>query len=94
VGAGSAQDRDRRFSQNKYFTHNKVMVINNKTVVTGSYNFSETNDENLVIIESPAIAAAYTRCFCSSNTRRTDLAACGESHRYFATVSCNGLNKV
>jgi phosphatidylserine/phosphatidylglycerophosphate/cardiolipin synthase-like enzyme len=56
------------FSQNDQndFMHNKVMVINNKTVVTGSYNFSENaeaNDENLVIIESPAIAAAYTRYF-------------------------------
>ena len=48
------------------FMHNKVMVIDNKTVVTGSYNFSENaekNDENLVIIESPLIAAAYTRYF-------------------------------
>ncbi len=56
------------FSKNDQndFMHNKVMVINNKTVVTGSYNFSENaerNDENMVIIESPVIAAAYTRYF-------------------------------
>jgi len=56
------------FSKNDQndFMHNKVMIINNKTVVTGSYNFSEnaeTNDENLVIVESPVIAAAYTRYF-------------------------------
>jgi phosphatidylserine/phosphatidylglycerophosphate/cardiolipin synthase-like enzyme len=56
------------FSKNDQndFMHNKVMIINNKTVVAGSYNFSEnaeTNDENLVVIESPVIAAAYTRYF-------------------------------
>jgi len=48
------------------FMHNKIMVIDNRTVVTGSYNFSENaerNDENMVVIESPVIAAAYTRYF-------------------------------
>jgi phosphatidylserine/phosphatidylglycerophosphate/cardiolipin synthase-like enzyme len=56
------------FSKNDQndFMHNKVMVIDNKTVVAGSYNFSENaerNDENMVVIESPVIAAAYTRYF-------------------------------
>ncbi len=46
--------------------HNKVMIIDDKTVVTGSYNFSENaekNDENVLVIQSPAIAATYTKYF-------------------------------
>ena len=48
------------------FMHNKVMIIDDKVVITGSYNFSENaelNDENMLIIESPAVAAAYDMYF-------------------------------
>ncbi len=48
------------------FMHNKVFIINDEWVVTGSYNFSENaeaNDENVLAIQSPAIAAAYTNYF-------------------------------
>ena len=48
------------------FMHNKVFIINDEWVVTGSYNFSENaeaNDENVLIIQSPPIAAAYTGYF-------------------------------
>lgn len=48
------------------FMHNKVMIIDDKTVITGSYNFSENaeaNDENLVIFESAAVAGAYDKYF-------------------------------
>ena len=48
------------------FMHNKVMIIDDKVVVTGSYNFSENaeaNDENLLIFESAAVATAYNRYF-------------------------------
>ncbi|MGZ3673232.1 MAG: phospholipase D-like domain-containing protein [Ktedonobacterales bacterium] len=44
------------------FMHNKVLVVDN-TVITGSYNFShnaELNAENLLIIESPALAETYS----------------------------------
>jgi hypothetical protein len=44
------------------FMHNKVLIINDDLVITGSYNFSENaeaNDENILRIQSPAIAAAY-----------------------------------
>jgi phosphatidylserine/phosphatidylglycerophosphate/cardiolipin synthase-like enzyme len=56
------------FSQNDQndFMHNKVLIIDNKKVVTGSYNFSEnaeTNDENMLVIESPQVATAYTSYF-------------------------------
>lgn len=43
--------------------HNKVFIIDEKIVVTGSFNFSRNadriNDENLVIIHSPELAARY-----------------------------------
>jgi phosphatidylserine/phosphatidylglycerophosphate/cardiolipin synthase-like enzyme len=44
------------------FMHNKVLVIDD-TVVTGSYNFSrsaEFNAENILFIESPALAETYS----------------------------------
>jgi len=40
-------------------------VIDNKTVITGSFNWSpaaaHTNDETLLIIDSPKVAAHFTR---------------------------------
>ncbi|HEX8995990.1 MAG TPA: phospholipase D-like domain-containing protein [Ktedonobacterales bacterium] len=48
------------------FMHNKVIVIDDHLVFTGSYNFSENaedNDETMLAIESPALAAAYTAYF-------------------------------
>jgi phosphatidylserine/phosphatidylglycerophosphate/cardiolipin synthase-like enzyme len=43
--------------------HHKVIIIDGKIVVTGSYNFSasaeQRNDENVVIIYSPQVAAKY-----------------------------------
>ena len=42
-----------------------VAVIDNKTVITGSFNWSpsaaHTNDETLLIIESPQLAKQFTR---------------------------------
>ena len=43
------------------FMHNKVIVVDD-TVITGSYNFSrnaQANAENILIIDSPALAALY-----------------------------------
>jgi len=48
------------------FMHNKVIIVDDSLVITGSYNFSENaeaNDENLLAIQSPALAAAYTAYF-------------------------------
>ena len=44
------------------FMHNKVLVVDD-TVITGSYNFSrsaELNAENILLIDSPALAEAYS----------------------------------
>ena len=48
--------------------HNKVMIIDNATVITGSFNFTHqaeaANAENLLIIRGkPALAGAYERNF-------------------------------
>ena len=45
--------------------HNKVMIIDGQTVLTGSFNFTkaaeESNAENLLILRSPQLAAQYSR---------------------------------
>lgn len=47
--------------------HDKVMIIDRETVITGSYNFTksadEGNDENALVVHSPALAEAYTQEF-------------------------------
>ncbi|HEV2235824.1 MAG TPA: phospholipase D-like domain-containing protein [Ktedonobacterales bacterium] len=48
------------------FMHNKVLIVDDHLVVTGSYNFSENaeaNDENVLVIESRAVAAAFLQYF-------------------------------
>lgn len=44
--------------------HHKVFIIDGRTVVTGSYNFSKNaeskNDENILVLRSEKIAALYT----------------------------------
>jgi phosphatidylserine/phosphatidylglycerophosphate/cardiolipin synthase-like enzyme len=48
---------------NCYTMHHKVIVIDGRVVITGSYNFTaraeDTNDENLLVLDDPALAAAY-----------------------------------
>jgi phosphatidylserine/phosphatidylglycerophosphate/cardiolipin synthase-like enzyme len=51
---------------NNDFMQNKVMIIDDRIVVTGSYNFSgnaESNDANMLIVESGAVATPYTVYF-------------------------------
>ena len=47
--------------------HNKVMIIDGKTVISGSFNFSTNADlhnaENLLVLREPALAAAYAANF-------------------------------
>jgi phosphatidylserine/phosphatidylglycerophosphate/cardiolipin synthase-like enzyme len=44
--------------------HNKIMIIDGKTVLTGSFNFTKAaennNAENLLVIQDPTLAAKYT----------------------------------
>lgn len=58
---------DVRWDTNGYAMHNKVIVVDDQTVLVGSFNFSESanqkNDENLVIVRSRAVAAQYLEEF-------------------------------
>lgn len=49
--------------------HNKVMIIDDRIVITGSFNFTkaaeEKNAENLLVIDSPALAAKYVANFAA-----------------------------
>jgi phosphatidylserine/phosphatidylglycerophosphate/cardiolipin synthase-like enzyme len=49
--------------------HNKVMVIDNQRVITGSFNFTkaaeEKNAENLLVIDDPSVASRYAANFQS-----------------------------
>ncbi len=53
--------------KNKYNMHHKVFIIDNKTVVTGSFNPTKSadtkNDENVIIIHDNKIAERFTREF-------------------------------
>jgi phosphatidylserine/phosphatidylglycerophosphate/cardiolipin synthase-like enzyme len=48
---------------NPYVMHHKVIIIDNRTVIFGSFNFSNNadkdNDENLLIVDDPALAKAF-----------------------------------
>jgi phosphatidylserine/phosphatidylglycerophosphate/cardiolipin synthase-like enzyme len=49
------------------FMHNKVIVVDERFVITGSLNFStnaeKSNDENVIIIDNPDIAKLYMQDF-------------------------------
>lgn len=56
-----------RISSNNYIMHNKFAVIDNKIVITGSYNWTasagERNDENLLVIDNENIIEKYQNQF-------------------------------
>jgi phosphatidylserine/phosphatidylglycerophosphate/cardiolipin synthase-like enzyme len=45
--------------------HNKIMIIDEETVLTGSFHFTkaaqEKNAENLLLMRDPALGAQYTQ---------------------------------
>ncbi|UCD99117.1 MAG: DUF1669 domain-containing protein, partial [Chloroflexota bacterium] len=56
-----------RLDGNPYSMHHKVIIIDGETVITGSYNFSNSaktrNDENTLVIQEAGIAARYLQEF-------------------------------
>lgn len=52
---------------NCHTMHHKVMILDERVVITGSYNFTrraeEVNDENLLIIDDPGLARAFAEEF-------------------------------
>ena len=79
AGAGVRQDG------NANLLHHKVIIIDEGTVIAGSFNFSRSaarsNDENLLIIRHPDIAALYLdewrRQWDSATRIREDMVDCG-----------------
>ncbi|MCX5815202.1 MAG: phospholipase D family protein [Proteobacteria bacterium] len=58
--------------------HNKIIIIDKQTVITGSFNFSkaaeESNAENLLIIRNPELAAIYLDNFLKHKAHSEKLA--------------------
>ena len=56
-----------RIDGNYAFMHHKVIIIDNRIVITGSLNFTDnadqSNNENVIIIDNPEIAKLYTAEF-------------------------------
>jgi phosphatidylserine/phosphatidylglycerophosphate/cardiolipin synthase-like enzyme len=52
---------------NPKFLHDKLIIVDNRYVITGSFNFSsnatENNDENVIILDNPTIANLYIQEF-------------------------------
>ena len=65
--------------------HNKVMIVDDATVVTGSFNYTwsaeHKNAENLLVIHDPALAAEYTQNWNTraARSRPLNASASGES---------------
>jgi phosphatidylserine/phosphatidylglycerophosphate/cardiolipin synthase-like enzyme len=58
--------------------HDKVMIIDGSTVITGSFNYTyraeHSNVENLLVIHDPALAAQYARHWQSGAAMTTESA--------------------
>lgn len=56
-----------KLDKNRYRMHHKVIIIDSKKIITGSYNFTaaanERNDENILIMENEAVAREYLKEF-------------------------------
>lgn len=75
---------------NQALMHHKVMIIDDETVITGSFNFSKSaqnnNNENMLIIKSPLIAKQFndeyyrirTAAFDNKNLPPYDHPACNK----------------
>lgn len=54
-----------RFDTNPDTLHHKVIIVDEKVVVTGSFNFSDStdrsNDENMLVIDGRSVARAFSR---------------------------------
>lgn len=52
---------------NPYTMHNKVIILDGQTVITGSFNFTQSadkyNDENVVVLHDRALATLYEQEF-------------------------------
>jgi len=80
--------------------HNKVMIVDVKTVVTGSFNYTwsaeHRNAENLLVIHDPALAAEYTQNWNIHAARSRPLnasASTGSTQPQTASANAAGVPK-
>ena len=63
-----------RISSNNYIMHNKFAIIDNRLLLTGSYNWTfsanNRNDENLMIIDDPEIIEIFQNQFINLWTNK------------------------
>ena len=66
-----------RISSNNYIMHNKFAIIDNRLLLTGSYNWTfsanNRNDENLLIIDDPEIIEIFQNQFVNLWTNKYSL---------------------
>jgi len=66
-----------RISSNKYIMHNKFAIIDNRILITGSYNWTfsanNRNDENLMVIDDPEIIEIFQNQFVNLWTNKYSL---------------------
>ncbi len=66
---------------NCYILHHKVLIIDNRIVITGSYNFTKSaernNDETLLIIADPELAEQYRAEWARVNKQAQSPVRCG-----------------
>jgi len=66
-----------RISSNKYIMHNKFAIIDNRILLTGSYNWTfsanNRNDENLMVIDDPEIIEIFQNQFVNLWTNKYNL---------------------
>jgi phosphatidylserine/phosphatidylglycerophosphate/cardiolipin synthase-like enzyme len=71
--------------------HDKVMIIDGDTVITGSFNYTyraeHSNVENLLVIHDPALAAQYARHWRSRAAMATESIVSSDAR---GTASWNG----
>ena len=64
-----------RIDNKPHIAHNKIMIIDRKSVITGSYNFTKnanSNAENVLLLDDENIVKEYVNNFYKrlSQTRR------------------------
>ena len=66
-----------RISSNNYIMHNKFAIIDNRLILTGSYNWTfsanNRNDENLMVIDDPEIIEIFQNQFVNLWTNKYSL---------------------
>jgi len=66
-----------RISSNRYIMHNKFAIIDNRILLTGSYNWTfsanHRNDENLMVIDDPEVIEIFQNQFANLWTNKYSL---------------------